>query len=449
MTDQPFLLVSLTNVLGVAGIIIWHIQGRSRPTQRLVTQISFFIAMSLAIHFSGIAVFRFEEPHLRDSRLLFVAAKVLWWTHLSWATIGFVRLYVVLDRRPREARLIQDLVVAIVYLGVFLAILSFVFGVPIATLLATSGIVAIILGLALQNTLSDVFSGIALTLGRTYSIGDWILLSDGSEGRVIGSNWRATYLLTSANNVVILPNSVLAKQGLTNISRPDETHQIALSVRITPSRAPQSILAIMQDVVCSSNSILHEPPPSVSLVGISSAAIEVQLLFRVKAPAVRVSARNEMIDLVYTHCQANGLVLAMPVETQLIRDIPAETAPLASAHSPSAELSADEQARLKASTLVTYLRGERITEDHFIVRTGVVELRSGEELQRRLAPGDAVGSETVPNGIVASSEAWAMTPVTLYVTDRGQGGEFVSVRDDGYPVDAAPTYGHSCSTFVA
>ena len=42
--------------------------------------------------------------------------------------------------------------------------------------MATSGVVAIILGLALQNTLSDVFSGIALTLGRPFVIGDWIVL---------------------------------------------------------------------------------------------------------------------------------------------------------------------------------------------------------------------------------------------------------------------------------
>lgn len=95
--------------------------------------------------------------------------------------------------------MIQDLIVAAVYLGVLLSILAFIFGVPIGTLLATSGVVAIILGLALQNTLGDVFSGIALTLGRPYIIGDWIELSDGTEGRVVASNWRSTYLLTATS----------------------------------------------------------------------------------------------------------------------------------------------------------------------------------------------------------------------------------------------------------
>ncbi|MGO8176435.1 mechanosensitive ion channel domain-containing protein, partial [Rhizobium ruizarguesonis] len=76
--------------------------------------------------------------------------------------------------------------------GMALSVMAFVFGVPIGTLVETSGVVAIILGLAIQNTLADVFSGIALKLGRPYIICDWILLSDGTEGRVVESNWRAT-----------------------------------------------------------------------------------------------------------------------------------------------------------------------------------------------------------------------------------------------------------------
>ena len=141
-----------------------------------------------------------------------------------------MRIYLVLEGRPREARLLQDLVVGVVYLGMALSILAFVFGIPIGTLVATSGVIAIILGLALQNTLSDVFSGIALTLGRPYVIGDWILLSDGTEGRVVESTWRSTHVLTGANNVVVLPEQLsCAKLGLTNVSRPDETHLLTLT----------------------------------------------------------------------------------------------------------------------------------------------------------------------------------------------------------------------------
>ncbi|CCM78823.1 mechanosensitive ion channel family protein [Rhizobium mesoamericanum] len=62
--------------------------------------------------------------------------------------------------------------------------------------MATSGAVAIIFGLALQNTLGDVFSGITFTQGRPFVIGDWIMLSDRTEGRVTANNWHSTFLLT-------------------------------------------------------------------------------------------------------------------------------------------------------------------------------------------------------------------------------------------------------------
>ena len=111
---------------------------------------------------NNLTPFRSETAGAEDAAtLLIISARLLWWTHLAWAIIGFVRIYLVLEGRPREARLLQDVLVGVVYLGVALSVLAFVFGIPIGTLVATSGIVAIILGLALQNTLSDVFSGIA------------------------------------------------------------------------------------------------------------------------------------------------------------------------------------------------------------------------------------------------------------------------------------------------
>ena len=218
------------NFVGLAGIVVWHLIPRRRANTRLVVQIAFFVVMTAILVGNDIAPHRFEGDGAEDaSALLVVSAKLLWWVHLAWAIIGFVRIYLVLEGRPREARLLQDLVVGVVYLGTALSILAFVFGVPIGTLVATSGVIAIILGLALQNTLSDVFSGIALTLGRPYVIGDWILLSDGTEGRVVESTWRSTHLLTGANNVVVLPNSFLAKLGLTNMRNGMPKMKIAAS----------------------------------------------------------------------------------------------------------------------------------------------------------------------------------------------------------------------------
>ena len=85
-------------------------------------------------------------------------------------------------------------------------------------MLATSGIVAIVLGLALQSALGDVFSGLSLSSKKPYRIGDEILLEGGAAGEVILINWRSIDLKNGANDVVILPNSAIAKMRILNRS---------------------------------------------------------------------------------------------------------------------------------------------------------------------------------------------------------------------------------------
>ena len=71
-------------------------------------------------------------------------------------------------KRPHEGRLIQDLLSALIYLAATFAIIAYVFDLPVQGLLVTSGAIAIVLGLALQSRLNDVFSGlVSVSAGRT------------------------------------------------------------------------------------------------------------------------------------------------------------------------------------------------------------------------------------------------------------------------------------------
>ncbi|KEC73738.1 UNVERIFIED_ORG: small-conductance mechanosensitive channel [Rhizobium esperanzae] len=428
-------LTSLTAV-GFAGIVVWFFLSSQRPTTRLVVQILFFGVMTVILVGSGIEPHRFQGYDSRDPQaLLVILAKSLWWVHLAWAVIGFIRLYLVLEGSPREARLLQDLVIGVVYIGMALSILAFVFGVPIGTLVATSGVVAIILGLALQNTLADVFSGIALTLGRPYVIGDWILLSDGTEGRVIESNWRATHILTGGNNVVVLPNSFLAKLALTNVSRPDETHLLILAIRIAPTRMPSSIRHVMVSALASCNSIVRDPPPVVAFKGLDATALEVELQFRVTSPSQRAAARNEVLDRVYRHCKSAGLLLAVPASAStLTANLPTEetaqppsVTPLAliDAIPIFAALTVDEKQKLAETTSVREFRkGDVIVREGemlpslMMLRAGVIGARHRGEERGRLAPGDFFGETGLLAGMQEVCTLEALTPVTVYEIDQ-------------------------------
>jgi small-conductance mechanosensitive channel/CRP-like cAMP-binding protein len=422
--------------VGLLGIIVWRLIPSRRSNTRLMVQIAFFAVMTAILIGNKLTPFKLDVPEAQNtSTLLVISARLLWWIHLAWAIIGFVRIYLVLEGRPREARLLQDIVVGVVYLSVALSILAFVFGIPIGTLVATSGVVAIILGLALQNTLSDVFSGIALTLGRPYVIGDWIVLGDGTEGRVVESTWRSTHVLTGSNNVVVLPNSFLARLGLTNVSRPDGTHLLTVTVRIAPTRMPSIVAEVMQSVLLSCSSIVSEPPPTVALKSLDAVALEVELRFRVASPTERAQARNEVLDLVYRHCKSAGLFLAMPAESavamsglpteETARPPPVEPIKLIDAIPIFVTLTRNEKQSLADATSTREFRkGEVIVRQGDIlpalmmIRAGVVVMRRDGDETGRLAPGDFFGETVLLAGMGEVCTLEALTRVTAYEIDQ-------------------------------
>jgi small-conductance mechanosensitive channel len=420
-------------LVGLVGIVVWHLMPAYRANARMLAQLAFFGVMTGILISGNLVPFRYDGEATDSGALLLIAAKLLWWLHLAWAIIGVVRIYLVLEGKPREARLLQDLVVGIVYLGVALSVLAFVFGVPIGTLIATSGAVAIIVGLALQNTLSDVFSGIALTLGRPYTLGDWIVLNNGVQGRVIESTWRSTHLLTPESNLVVMPNNSLARLDITNVSRPDERHRVSLSIRTAPTRMPSSVIDIMRGALLNSGTILAEPQPVIVLKTLDAVAIELELQFWVATPAETVPARNEVLDLVYRHVKSMGLAFAAP---------PASVAYLA--HMPADEAGApmtplDLMMAIPAFGLLTV--GERQELAYAAVsrefRKGQVIARQGDTLATlmlvgrgavsalvnerdagRLAPGDCFGrthlwTDSEPATLTA------LTDVTIYEIDDG------------------------------
>ncbi len=172
------------------------------------------------------------------------------------------------------------------------------FDLPVSGLLAASGVIAIVLGLALQSTLGDVFSGIVLNLSRPYRPGDWIILDAGQtgglEGWVIETNWRATQFLTRSNDVASIPNSIISEVRLVNASAPASVHGVIVTVRLEPTAAPLSSVLVLEIALLSCTRILRTPPPIVMTGSLDAVAL---------APAVQ----NEVFDRVYRHCASTGI----------------------------------------------------------------------------------------------------------------------------------------------
>ncbi|MER8376016.1 mechanosensitive ion channel family protein [Mesorhizobium sp. M1409] len=323
----------------------------------------------------------------------------------------------------------------------------YVFGIPVGTLIATSGAFAIILGLALQSTLNDLFSGIALKLGHPYTVGDWIFLDAGTQGKLIETNWRSTHLVNSANDLVVIPNSALAKAIFINLSSPSHSHGKKLKVRVTLDKSPVTIEAVLRTALASSNLIAREPPTSTRVTGLSREVVEVELSFSVSSLSLSDAAQSEIFDLIYRHLKAAGLSLA-PEPGEGSTGKGSRTTP---EHHPSsawrllnainlfAALTEDEKGALAASmTRLTFQQGSTIVErgtkmaSLYIIRSGVaiVEGKDGSKHEdaRKLSPGDFIGEVGVLMAAAERASIRAATFVVVYEISKERIAALLSDR---------------------
>jgi len=426
-----------TGVLAALGALVTQGILRNHPQWRLAGQVALFIALTTLLLYHGVVPYEPGPP--QDAWLksfFFGLAKVIWWVNVALSLVAFVRVFLTFENLPREVRLMQDIVVALIYISVALSVITNVFGFPIGSIVATSGVVAIILGFALQSTLSDLFSGIALNLGQAYNIGDWIVVNDTIEGHVIETKWRSTHLLSGTNDLVILPNNNLAKANLLNRSGSDRSHGASLTVRFVPTTRPAVIVEVMHEVLLSCTSILTVPVPTVLVKSLDSESVEVELSFGVKDRAGIGAAKNEIFDLIFRHAKATGLHLSSQDSKTGRADFGAEQGLLAASHHSQAQirllnalplfssLTAREKETLaQVMSERDYHKGDVLVEQGavlhslMIVRRGVLRVIRVEDGRRielgRLAPGDCFGEEGLLTGAGSAGAIEALCHVEI------------------------------------
>ena len=123
--------------------------------------------------------------------------------------------------RPQTG-LLRKVAVLVVWVIGIVQILS-QFNVKFGTLLASLGIAGLAIGLALQDTIANLFAGFYLVMDRSVRAGDYIKLDSGEEGFVEQVGWRNTRIRLWANNIVLVPNAKLVQTIITNMTLPNNT----------------------------------------------------------------------------------------------------------------------------------------------------------------------------------------------------------------------------------
>src|SRR5260370_42705286 len=206
--------MDLSLILGcaiVVDLVILKLIPQRRQVARFVCMSIFFaIDTALIVALIGSPLNPVYRPQDLPREFWLQILACCWWGLAARELISFLALLTRLRKAAIQNELLFDVISGTIYTCAVLAMMGFVFRWPLQGLLATSGIIAIVLGLALTSTLSDVFSAISLTIQQPYRLGDEILLEGGIEGEAIHVNLRSTQLRHRANDVVGIPKSAIA-----------------------------------------------------------------------------------------------------------------------------------------------------------------------------------------------------------------------------------------------
>jgi small-conductance mechanosensitive channel/CRP-like cAMP-binding protein len=261
LPGRDVLRADLAGVLLAAALILALRLALPRDPGRLARQP---IAL-LAVHLVALAFYRLVPAGEPVRRLLGPLALLLLLLSIARSAVLLVVDVLVGRRLGRPLpRIFRDIIQGLVYVTIGLATLHAA-GVEPGSLLTTSALLTAVIGLSLQETLGNLFAGLAIQAQRPFEVGDWIQF-DGEQkniGRVVEINWRATTVITLDEVEVIVPNAALAKTPIRNFTRPSAASRRSIFVYAPYEIAPTEVHRVILAAVEGAPGVLADPAPSV------------------------------------------------------------------------------------------------------------------------------------------------------------------------------------------
>jgi small-conductance mechanosensitive channel/CRP-like cAMP-binding protein len=205
-------------------------------------------------------------------------------------------------------------------------IISTVWNVNLGSLVTALGVGSVVIGLALQDTLGSLFSGIALVSARHFGVGDWIKFGN-DEGQVLSMNWRSVTIRTRAGDALVLPNGVIARQPVTVIAAGQGSTTVGVDLRFPYQYSPDLITKIMVEAARMTKDFHFEPAPAARVAAFEDNGIRFGIAIRAVDPTKLFAVRSEYLSNVWFLAQRNGIVFPGQFNKNFI--IPPESVPRA------------------------------------------------------------------------------------------------------------------------
>ena len=215
--------------------------------------------------------------------------------------------------------LLHRILLALFYAAAALGVLRLLLDVNITPLLATSAVLTMVLGFALQGVLGNLLSGLSLSLVRTVEVGNVIRVGE-TEGRVVHTNWRETLVQTRDDDYVHVPNNLLASEPVTNFSKPAQLHRHHLDVGASYSDAPGDVMEALEEAAREAGTALPDPPPRAVTTAYLDFGINYRLYFWSDNYWQKLRVEGEVARHVWYKFKRRGIEIPFPMSDKLLND---------------------------------------------------------------------------------------------------------------------------------
>jgi small-conductance mechanosensitive channel len=187
---------------------------------------------------------------------------------------------------------------------------------PILTALGVGGLAV---ALALQDTLSNLFSGLQIIASNQVRLGDYVKLESGEEGYVIDITWRNTAIRALPNNMVIVPNSKLASTLVTNYHQPEKEMsvlvQVGVSYQSDLKKVEQITIDVAQEVMQEVEGGVREFEPFIRYHTFGDSSVNFSVILRGREFTDQFLIKHEFIKRLHERYQQERIEIPFPIRT--------------------------------------------------------------------------------------------------------------------------------------
>jgi len=209
--------------------------------------------------------------------------------------------------------------IAIGLFGTYFIFLSW--DININGILASAGVLGVVLGLAAKDTVANFFAGIFLMADSPFKEGDYILLETGERGYVKSMGLRSTRFLTRDDIEITIPNSVIASSKIVNESGgPEDIERVRITLMIAYGSDIDEVKDLLKSIALKNDNVQNEPEPRVRFREFAESGIKLQLLFWIYKPEKRGRTVDAINTEIYKRFKENQITIPYPTMRVLMPD---------------------------------------------------------------------------------------------------------------------------------